>query len=384
MYSLPINLNFGKLIVGAKVAGLLCCFIFTNHLYAQLFTGTTLQFGWTGNIGIGDNSNSVNKLFVKGGGSDAALYAKNNSSNIYALGIKGESQNSTGVFGLSTGSTASYAYGVWGKTDDGKAGVRAESINGFGIYATSTNGSAVRGVGTTGVNGTSSASNGIGVYGGYTGSNGYAAKFVGKTRLEGKVELMDDLDMDRYQTFYFGAGDYTGLFYSTTSTMASPRAFDGAYFDGPVLYGYEGGTLGTKQSATDEKAVLTWNHNEQVFIAGATTTGVADPNDYSLFVEKGIATGKVKVDAALADYVFEEEYEFQTIEELDTFIQVNHHLPGVISAEEAAENGVELSSFTVSLQEKIEELALYIIDMNKRLKILEEENHILRNNQSQD
>ena len=60
--------------------------------------------------------------------------------------------------------------------------------------------------------------------------------------------------------------------------------------------------------------------------------------------------------------------------EVDSFVQENHHLPGVISQAEVDEaGGVELTAFTVQLQEKLEELYLHTIALEKRVKELEAE-----------
>jgi hypothetical protein len=104
----------------------------------------------------------------------------------------------------------------------------------------------------------------------------------------------------------------------------------------------------------------------------------ADP-DYRLYVDKGIQTGRIKTLASLADYVFEPGYEVMPLDSVAAFIEENHHLPGVISQTEVeAEGGVDLTAFTVQLQEKLEELYLHAIEMDKRLHALESENAALR------
>jgi hypothetical protein len=104
-----------------------------------------------------------------------------------------------------------------------------------------------------------------------------------------------------------------------------------------------------------------------------------DDPDYRLYVDKGIQTGRIKTLASLADYVFEPGYEVMPLDSVATFIEENHHLPGVISQTEVeAEGGVDLTAFTVQLQEKLEELYLHAIELDKRLRSLEAENQALR------
>ncbi len=68
-----------------------------------------------------------------------------------------------------------------------------------------------------------------------------------------------------------------------------------------------------------------------------------------------------------ADYVFADDYELMSITELEKFVKENSHLPGVPSAEEVAENGIDLGEMDKILLEKIEELSLYIIEQQKEI-----------------
>ena len=72
------------------------------------------------------------------------------------------------------------------------------------------------------------------------------------------------------------------------------------------------------------------------------------------------------------DYVFEEDYELLSIENLKTFIKENGHLPGVPSAAEVEEKGsISVMDMQFNLLEKVEELTLYVIELeseNKKLK----------------
>jgi hypothetical protein len=62
------------------------------------------------------------------------------------------------------------------------------------------------------------------------------------------------------------------------------------------------------------------------------------------------------------------------LNEVEAFINKNKHLPGVPSAAEVNENGVEVIEMDATLLKKIEELTLYMIEQNKRLEKLEQEN----------
>ena len=92
-------------------------------------------------------------------------------------------------------------------------------------------------------------------------------------------------------------------------------------------------------------------------------------------MRKGIRTEEVKVDIAggvWADYVFEDDYELLPLEEVGAFIEENGHLPNVPSAQEVEERGIRLGEMDAKMLEKIEELTLYILEQNERIKELED------------
>jgi hypothetical protein len=79
-----------------------------------------------------------------------------------------------------------------------------------------------------------------------------------------------------------------------------------------------------------------------------------------------------------ADYVFDESYNLRSLNEVESFVKENKHLPGVPSAAEMAENGMSMSQMTNLLLEKVEELTLHLIDMKKEINSLKEENASLK------
>jgi hypothetical protein len=79
------------------------------------------------------------------------------------------------------------------------------------------------------------------------------------------------------------------------------------------------------------------------------------------------------------DYVFNKEYKLMPLAELETFITKNKHLPNVISAEEVKkEGGMTLGKMQNQTLEKTEELFLYVIEINKKLELLAQENEQLK------
>lgn len=126
----------------------------------------------------------------------------------------------------------------------------------------------------------------------------------------------------------------------------------------------------------DEQSVFAINKDGNV---GIGTTYTADVN-YKLFVETGIRTRKVKVDNVTPwpDYVFKPTYKLPSLNELEKYLQKNQHLPDVPTAIEVEKNGIDLGDNQAILLKKVEELTLYMIELNKKVEALAKENEELK------
>jgi len=72
------------------------------------------------------------------------------------------------------------------------------------------------------------------------------------------------------------------------------------------------------------------------------------------------------------DYVFAEDYELRPLSEVREFININKHLPEVPSEKEVLNDGINLGDMNVIFIKKIEELTLYILEQEEKIKALEE------------
>ena len=91
----------------------------------------------------------------------------------------------------------------------------------------------------------------------------------------------------------------------------------------------------------------------------------------NVLVQGDVLSKKVKVSANPGDwpdYVFANDYHLRSLAEVSAFIEANHHLPEVPSAREVGENGLDLGSMDATLLKKIEELTLYTLDQEEKLK----------------
>jgi len=103
--------------------------------------------------------------------------------------------------------------------------------------------------------------------------------------------------------------------------------------------------------------------------------------DYKLGVNGKIICEEVevKLKANWPDYVFEDNYELMSLDSVESFVNSNHHLPGVPSESQIDTNAVPLGEMNTILLEKIEELFLHSIELNKEVAILKAELNELKN-----
>ncbi|WP_336093686.1 MULTISPECIES: hypothetical protein [Leeuwenhoekiella] len=89
--------------------------------------------------------------------------------------------------------------------------------------------------------------------------------------------------------------------------------------------------------------------------------------DEKLTVKGNVHAEEVRVDLSVPgpDYVFEKTYDLRTLEEIQTYIETNKHLPEVPSASEFERDGISVGEMNMLLLKKVEELTLYIIQQHK-------------------
>lgn len=132
-------------------------------------------------------------------------------------------------------------------------------------------------------------------------------------------------------------------------------------------------TVGT----TTANANLTVNGNTtmngNLTITNGTLRLSNGSNQYSVGSDGKVRARQVKVDLdVIPDYVFDKSYKLLTFEEIEAYIAANKHLPGVKSESEyKAEGSIDLAELNLKLLEKVEELTLYLLQQEKRIKELE-------------
>ena len=101
---------------------------------------------------------------------------------------------------------------------------------------------------------------------------------------------------------------------------------------------------------------------------------------YALSVAGSIMAEEVRVqlESNWPDYVFDPAYELMPLDQVKESIAANGHLPGIPSAAEVEDEGLQLGEMQRKMMEKIEELTLHMIQLNERLESLEDENAMLK------
>lgn len=112
---------------------------------------------------------------------------------------------------------------------------------------------------------------------------------------------------------------------------------------------------------------------------GNVGIGTTETQGYKLAVNGNIRAKEVKVESGWADFVFEKDYQLMTLSELDDYIKTNKHLPEIPTAKEVQENGIGLSEINTKFLQKIEELTLYTISQQE---LIEEQKKLISDQKS--
>lgn len=113
-------------------------------------------------------------------------------------------------------------------------------------------------------------------------------------------------------------------------------------------------------------------------------TGVTIPagSTYKMAIGGGILTEKVRVatngTTFWADFVFDKDYKLRPLSEVENYIKINQHLPEIPSTSEVRKDGIDLAQTQALLLQKVEELTLYVIEQDKKIKKLESKVQNLR------
>ena len=110
----------------------------------------------------------------------------------------------------------------------------------------------------------------------------------------------------------------------------------------------------------------------QANVGIGTSSFIEGDETYRLSVNGKVRAHEIKVYTDWADFVFHKDYDLPSLKEIEDFITNNGHLKDIPSAFHVQENGIEVGEMNKLLLQKIEELTLHLIQMNKEIEILKE------------
>lgn len=164
-------------------------------------------------------------------------------------------------------------------------------------------------------------------------------------------------------------GGNTTYQYSANVTV-NPLVYDGTQHTLPYV-SFSGEQFAAKTTIDDYVLNRGKTLSDQLYVLGDGTNYIAGklgigakPLSTNVLVVKGDALfTKVKVKDFVnwPDYVFADDYQLRSLQEVKQFIAQYKHLPEVPSAAAIAKEGIDVSETQAVLLKKIEELTLYLL-----------------------
>lgn len=128
--------------------------------------------------------------------------------------------------------------------------------------------------------------------------------------------------------------------------------------------------VGNELSVTVKTTTAQLHVTDEAYVVGPFSVG----NGFSCSSNGLVKAKEINVTLdGWSDFVFEDGYSMPSLGELEQYIKSHRHLPGIPSAEDVENNGVDIGKTNALLLQKIEELTLYIIDLQKQIDELKKQ-----------
>jgi len=134
------------------------------------------------------------------------------------------------------------------------------------------------------------------------------------------------------------------------------------------LFNYSNRNLEVRSGVTD----ILYTNSGKFLLNNTGAVGIGTGSTPIPATAKLAVNGKIlatEVQVALvanwADYVFNDDYNLKPLAEVEEFIKENKHLPDVPSSSQVEKTGVNLGEMDAILLKKVEELTLYMIQLQK-------------------
>jgi|GEM_PF-4762257 len=177
--------------------------------------------------------------------------------------------------------------------------------------------------------------------------------------------------VERYYPYAYKK-DHKGEDYFNWKPELGSLAFTVEYMNGDTVVHTDTFTITFAQTPPTPTAAWIKMGEDIHYTEGNVGIGTTHIGSWKLAVGGKIRAEEIKVETDWADYVFAQGYDLPSLEQVEAHIQEKGHLINIPSAAEVEAHGIELGDMNRLLLEKIEELTLYILKQEKRIKELEE------------
>lgn len=146
-----------------------------------------------------------------------------------------------------------------------------------------------------------------------------------------------------------------------------------------VFIGAGSGAVGTCANSTAIGYGATVNNATDAIVLGSANArvgiGINSPDvAYKLDVCGKIRAKEIRVQTGWCDFVFAKDYRLMPLPQLAQYIEQNKHLPNIPPASTVETEGIELADMTARIMQKVEELTLYVIEQQKQIEELKQQN----------
>jgi hypothetical protein len=322
---------------------------FTSTIYSAIRgeSNTSSTINSVGYLGVNNPGGLYPIVFPSMSFDEIGVLGVKRNNTIQGAAVYGWNQGGAGsnygIYGVSSAS-AGNNYGVYGKT------VATNSSLNYGMYSESQG--AIGNYGVYAKVTTASGQFGYAVFGSASGAGtNYAGFFSGHT--------------------YVGADD-EALTISGTNPFIQFK--DGSTENAYVRANGRDLLLATNSGNASGKVVLRTNGVGRLWVDASGNVSIGNGKiaaGYMLSVVGKVMAEEVRVElnGTWPDYVFAKDYKLMPLHNLKQYVNENSHLPNVPSANEM-KDGIEVGKMNKMLMQKVEELTLYVIQLNEELQQL--------------
>lgn len=198
----------------------------------------------------------------------------------------------------------------------------------------------------------------------------YSSKlFIGNNEVgngNSRMRIFGLASQNLYKSIFDISNDGAALF-SFIGQQGSPFTIRNSFTEHDLLIMHETGSIDFHVFSPDAAGIVFAIRNGNLL--GQPNADIANLTADGKWWCQGVIVKHVPF---WGDFVFDKEYELKPLALVEQYINENHHLPDMPSAEEVAQNGFALEEMLRLLTIKVEELTLHAIAQEKEIERLKE------------